>query len=150
MGRRPGNTRVTRDRKAAEILAHTVDGAAIHWMYSSIPHDCPRDRPPRMSRMWAATWRTAAEHTATDPAGAPHRGGRVPRPRLRRRGTRDRLSRSRRKRRLPQFNHLFSSDAYSAGYDSYLWSEVMDSTDRAEAYRQFRGCDRGSITELRR
>ena len=74
--------------------------------------------------------------------------------------------------RLPQFNHLFTSDAYSAGYYSYLWSEVMDadtreafaeagdvfdkatadklrkyilapgnSTDRAEAYRQFRGRD---------
>lgn len=72
--------------------------------------------------------------------------------------------------RLPQFNHLFTSDAYSAGYYSYLWSEVMDAdtwaafmeagdpfdpgtarrfkeiilapgntTDRAEAYRQFRG-----------
>ena len=74
--------------------------------------------------------------------------------------------------RLPQFSHLFSSDAYSAGYYSYLWSEVMDAdtwqafeaagnvfdptiarrmrdyilapgntTDRAEAYRQFRGRD---------
>jgi len=74
--------------------------------------------------------------------------------------------------RLPQFNHLFTSDAYSAGYYSYLWSETMDadtreafkeagdvfdkatadklrryilapgnSTDRAEAYRQFRGRD---------
>ena len=74
--------------------------------------------------------------------------------------------------RLPQFLHLFSSDSYSAGYYSYLWSEVMDadtwqafeesgnvfdpgiaaamrkyilapgnSTDRAEAYRQFRGRD---------
>ncbi|MGQ0383232.1 MAG: M3 family metallopeptidase [Gammaproteobacteria bacterium] len=74
--------------------------------------------------------------------------------------------------RLPQFSHLFSSDAYSAGYYSYLWSEVMDadtwemfeatgnvfdpkvaagmrdiilaegnSTDRAEAYRRFRGRD---------
>ena len=74
--------------------------------------------------------------------------------------------------RLPQFNHLFSSDAYSAGYYSYLWSEVMDAdtwaafeeagnvwdpatarrfadtllstgneTDRAEAYRLFRGRD---------
>ncbi len=74
--------------------------------------------------------------------------------------------------RLPQFGHLFSSDAYSAGYYSYLWSEVMDAdtwemfeasgnvfdpaaaagmrniilapgntTDRAEAYRQFRGRD---------
>lgn len=74
--------------------------------------------------------------------------------------------------RLPQFNHLFSSDAYSAGYYSYLWSETMDAdtwaafeetgnvwdpatarrfadillstgnvTERAEAYRQFRGRD---------
>jgi len=74
--------------------------------------------------------------------------------------------------RLPQFNHLFTSDGYSAGYYSYLWSEVMDAdtwayfeesgdvfnpdiarrykalilapgntTDRAEAYRQFRGRD---------
>lgn len=72
--------------------------------------------------------------------------------------------------RLPQFSHLFSSDAYSAGYYSYLWSETMDAdtwaafeeagspwdrkvadafknillktgneTDRAEAYRVFRG-----------
>ena len=74
--------------------------------------------------------------------------------------------------RLPQFSHLFSSDAYSAGYYSYLWSETMDAdtwaafeetgnvwdqatatrfrktllstgneTDRAEAYRAFRGRD---------
>jgi peptidyl-dipeptidase Dcp len=74
--------------------------------------------------------------------------------------------------RLPQFGHLFSSDSYSAGYYSYLWSEVMDAdtwaafeeagnpfdrtvadrfrthllstgneTDRAEAYRAFRGRD---------
>jgi peptidyl-dipeptidase Dcp len=74
--------------------------------------------------------------------------------------------------RLPQFNHLFTSDAYSAGYYSYLWSEVMDAdtwayfeesgdpfnpeiasrykalilapgntTDRGEAYREFRGRD---------
>ncbi|MBL7660527.1 M3 family peptidase, partial [Escherichia coli] len=28
--------------------------------------------------------------------------------------------------RMPQFGHLFSSDAYSAGYYSYLWSETMD------------------------
>ena len=35
--------------------------------------------------------------------------------------------------RLPQFNHLFTSDAYSAGYYSYLWSEVMDA-DTWEAF----------------
>jgi peptidyl-dipeptidase Dcp len=35
--------------------------------------------------------------------------------------------------RLPQFNHLFQSDAYSAGYYSYLWSEVMDA-DTREAF----------------
>ena len=29
--------------------------------------------------------------------------------------------------RLPHFSHLFSSDAYSAGYYSYLWSDVMAS-----------------------
>jgi peptidyl-dipeptidase Dcp len=74
--------------------------------------------------------------------------------------------------RLPHFDHLFGSDSYSAGYYSYLWSEVMaadtwkafleaggpwdqsvaarfraailaegNSTDRAEAYRRFRGRD---------
>jgi peptidyl-dipeptidase Dcp len=35
--------------------------------------------------------------------------------------------------RLPHFNHLFASDAYSAGYYSYLWSEVMD----ADTWRAF-------------
>ncbi len=35
--------------------------------------------------------------------------------------------------RLPQFGHLFSSDAYSAGYYSYLWSETMDA-DTWEAF----------------
>jgi peptidyl-dipeptidase Dcp len=29
--------------------------------------------------------------------------------------------------RLPHFNHLFTSDSYSAGYYSYLWSDVMAS-----------------------
>lgn len=83
--------------------------------------------------------------------------------------------------RLPQFGHLFSSDAYSAGYYSYLWSEVMDAdtweafeetgdvwnrevadrfretllstgneTDRAEAYRAFRGRDPDPNALLRR
>lgn len=40
--------------------------------------------------------------------------------------------------RLPQFNHLFSSDAYSAGYYSYLWSETMDA-DTWAAFEQAPG-----------
>jgi peptidyl-dipeptidase Dcp len=73
--------------------------------------------------------------------------------------------------RLPHFDHLFGSDSYSAGYYSYLWSDVMaadawqafvetspwdsatnerlrthilsdgNASDRAEAYRRFRGRD---------
>jgi peptidyl-dipeptidase Dcp len=74
--------------------------------------------------------------------------------------------------RLPQFGHLFADDSYSAGYYSYMWSDVMaadtweafeasgnvfdpalargmrdiilaegNSSDRAEAYRRFRGRD---------
>lgn len=35
--------------------------------------------------------------------------------------------------RLPHFMHLFTSDAYSAGYYSYLWSEVM----AADAWKAF-------------
>jgi peptidyl-dipeptidase Dcp len=40
--------------------------------------------------------------------------------------------------RLPQFLHLFSSDAYSAGYYSYLWSDVL-TADAAEAFREAGG-----------
>ncbi len=37
--------------------------------------------------------------------------------------------------RLPQFNHLFTDDGYSAGYYSYLWSETMDA-DTWAAFEQ--------------
>lgn len=37
--------------------------------------------------------------------------------------------------RLPHFLHLFSSDSYSAGYYSYLWSEVM-AADAWEAFEE--------------
>jgi peptidyl-dipeptidase Dcp len=35
--------------------------------------------------------------------------------------------------RTPHFNHIFSSESYSAGYYSYLWSEVLDA-DGFEAF----------------
>ena len=35
--------------------------------------------------------------------------------------------------RLPQFGHIFSDDNYSAGYYSYIWSQVL----RADAYEAF-------------
>lgn len=40
--------------------------------------------------------------------------------------------------RTPQFGHIFSSDGYSAGYYSYLWSEVM-ALDAVEAFREAPG-----------
>ena len=35
--------------------------------------------------------------------------------------------------RLPHFSHIFSSDSYSAGYYSYLWSDVLT----ADAFNAF-------------
>jgi peptidyl-dipeptidase Dcp len=40
--------------------------------------------------------------------------------------------------RTPQFGHIFSSDDYSAGYYSYLWSEVLDH-DAFEAFTEAGG-----------
>ena len=40
--------------------------------------------------------------------------------------------------RLPQFSHLFSSDSYSAGYYSYLWSDVL-TADAYEAFLEAKG-----------
>ena len=37
--------------------------------------------------------------------------------------------------RTPQFNHLFTSDGYSAGYYSYLWSDVL-TADAAEKFEE--------------
>lgn len=40
--------------------------------------------------------------------------------------------------RTPQFGHIFSSDEYSAGYYSYLWSDVI-SADAWEAFQEASG-----------
>ena len=37
--------------------------------------------------------------------------------------------------RTPQFNHLFTSDGYSAGYYSYLWSDAL-TADAAEVFEE--------------
>jgi peptidyl-dipeptidase Dcp len=40
--------------------------------------------------------------------------------------------------RLPQFLHVFSSDSYSAGYYSYLWSDTL-TADAYEAFTEAKG-----------
>jgi peptidyl-dipeptidase Dcp len=51
--------------------------------------------------------------------------------------------------RTPQFAHIFSSDAYSAGYYSYLWAEVLDH-DAFEAFKEAGGpYDQGIAKRLR-
>ncbi len=50
--------------------------------------------------------------------------------------------------RTPQFAHIFSSDAYSAGYYSYLWAEVLDH-DAFEAFTDAGGAyDKGVAKRL--
>jgi peptidyl-dipeptidase Dcp len=40
--------------------------------------------------------------------------------------------------RMPQFQHIFSSDDYSAGYYSYLWADTL-SADAYEAFTEAKG-----------
>jgi peptidyl-dipeptidase Dcp len=52
--------------------------------------------------------------------------------------------------RLPHFNHLFTSDSYSAGYYSYLWSDVM-AADTWQAFVEAGGAwDRSVADRLRK
>lgn len=51
--------------------------------------------------------------------------------------------------RTPQFNHLFASDAYSAGYYSYLWSEVMDA-DTWKMFEKAGAWDKATAERFRR
>ena len=40
--------------------------------------------------------------------------------------------------RIPQFGHIFSDDAYAAGYYGYLWADAI-SADAAEAFTESKG-----------
>src|SRR5689334_23377186 len=55
-----------------------------------------------------------------------------------------------RRHRLPQFMHVFSSDSYSAGYYSYLWSDVI-TADAFGAFTEGKGpYDRAVAERLRK
>lgn len=52
--------------------------------------------------------------------------------------------------RTPQFGHVFSSDGYSAGYYSYLWSDVI-TADAYGAFTEGRGAyDKAVAAKLRK
>ena len=52
--------------------------------------------------------------------------------------------------RTPQFGHVFSSDGYSAGYYSYLWSDVLNA-DAFEAFTEAGGpYDKAVAARLRK
>ena len=48
--------------------------------------------------------------------------------------------------RTPQFSHIFSSDGYSAGYYSYLWSDTL-TADAYEAFTEGKGAYDRSVAE---
>jgi peptidyl-dipeptidase Dcp len=48
--------------------------------------------------------------------------------------------------RTPQFSHVFSSDAYSAGYYSYLWADVI-TADAFEAFTEGGGAYDKKVSE---
>jgi peptidyl-dipeptidase Dcp len=48
--------------------------------------------------------------------------------------------------RSPHFSHIFSSDSYSAGYYSYLWSDVL-TADAFNAFTEGKGPYDKAVTE---
>jgi peptidyl-dipeptidase Dcp len=46
------------------------------------------------------------------------------------------------------FSHIYTSDAYSAGYYSYIWAEVLDA-DAEEWFKQHGGLTRANGDHLR-